>query len=223
MQLPSAWLGHHTATFDWRQRLRAAAVHLGLSALVALLAAVLVFFLWYPYPYRVISGGRELFQLVVGVDVIVGPLITFAIFDRAKPRTELRRDLEATFGIELFDHIGEAQIGPVAGECRAHEGMHLHARDLFCEFLDPETGLPMVTVLAPYTHLAASWRLVCTRLGVATGELPRANASIAIPVEVTDRARQMVGRRYARDVTLYRDAVARWNAQHAAGPRLGAA
>jgi hypothetical protein len=93
MQLPSAWLGHHTATFDWRQRLRAAAVHLGLSALVALLAAVLVFFLWYPYPYRVISGGRELFQLVVGVDVVVGPLITFAIFDRAKPRTELRRDL----------------------------------------------------------------------------------------------------------------------------------
>jgi phenylacetate-CoA ligase len=54
----------------------------------------------------------------------------------------LRRDLEATFGIELFDHIGEAQIGPVAGECRAHEGMHLHARDLFCEFLDPETGEP---------------------------------------------------------------------------------
>jgi phenylacetate-CoA ligase len=54
----------------------------------------------------------------------------------------LRRDLEATFGIELFDHIGEAQIGPVAGECRAHDGMHLHARDLFCEFLDPESGEP---------------------------------------------------------------------------------
>jgi phenylacetate-CoA ligase len=54
----------------------------------------------------------------------------------------LRRDLEASFGIELFDHIGEAQIGPVAGECRVHEGMHLHARDLFCEFLDPESGEP---------------------------------------------------------------------------------
>jgi phenylacetate-CoA ligase len=54
----------------------------------------------------------------------------------------LRRDLQATFGVELFDHIGEAQIGPVAGECRAHDGMHLHARDLFCEFLDPESGEP---------------------------------------------------------------------------------
>jgi phenylacetate-CoA ligase len=55
----------------------------------------------------------------------------------------LRRDLEETFGIELFDHCGEAQIGPLAGECRAHHGMHLHARDLFCEFLDPETGEPV--------------------------------------------------------------------------------
>ena len=55
----------------------------------------------------------------------------------------LRRDLETTFGIELFDHIGEAQIGPVAGECRVHDGMHLHAKDLFCEFLDPESGEPV--------------------------------------------------------------------------------
>ncbi|MGH7856535.1 MAG: phenylacetate--CoA ligase family protein, partial [Candidatus Binatia bacterium] len=54
---------------------------------------------------------------------------------------KLRRDLHETFGIELFDHCGEAQIGPLAGECRVHEGMHLHARDLFCEFLDPDTGV----------------------------------------------------------------------------------
>jgi len=55
----------------------------------------------------------------------------------------LRQRLQAALGIELFDHIGEAQIGPVAGECRAHDGMHLHARDLFCEFLDPESGAPV--------------------------------------------------------------------------------
>lgn len=55
---------------------------------------------------------------------------------------QLRRDLGDMFGIELFDHCGEAQIGPLAGECTAHDGMHLHASDLFCEFLDPETGDP---------------------------------------------------------------------------------
>lgn len=56
---------------------------------------------------------------------------------------KLRSELHEIFGIELFDHCGEAQIGPLAGECRAHEGMHLHARDLFVEFLDPDTGEPV--------------------------------------------------------------------------------
>jgi len=69
----------------------------------------------------------------------------------------LRRDLEDTFGIELFDHCGEAQIGPLAGECRAHEGMHLHAMDLFCEFLDPQTGEPV--------EPGGTGELVATQLG----------------------------------------------------------
>lgn len=77
----------------WKDRLQASAVHFALSAFVAALAALLVFGLWYPYPYREISGGRELFLLVVTVDVIMGPLITLAIFDRRKPYAELRRDL----------------------------------------------------------------------------------------------------------------------------------
>lgn len=79
--------------FNWKERLRAAAIHLAISLAVAGLAAALVFGLWYPGAYRELSGGRELFLLVVAVDVVMGPLITFAIFNRKKPRTELRRDL----------------------------------------------------------------------------------------------------------------------------------
>lgn len=89
-----------TAAF-WQDRLRASAIHLGLSLAIALLAALLVFGLWYPYPYREISGGRELFLLVVAVDVILGPLITLAVFNRAKPRAELRRDLALVVLIQL--------------------------------------------------------------------------------------------------------------------------
>jgi phenylacetate-CoA ligase len=55
----------------------------------------------------------------------------------------LRRDLETSLGIELFDHCGEAQLGPLAGECRMHDGMHLHTADLLCELLDVETGEPV--------------------------------------------------------------------------------
>ena len=102
MQQPSVSLdSHHTARFDWRTRLRAAGIHLALSALVAAVAGALVFGLWYPFPYREISGGRDLFQLVVSVDVVLGPLITFAVFNLAKPRKELRRDLAVVALLQL--------------------------------------------------------------------------------------------------------------------------
>ena len=87
--------------FFWRDRLRASGIHLGISLTIAALAALLVFALWYPYPYREISGGRELFLLVVVVDVMLGPLITLAVFNRAKPKAELRRDLAMVGLIQL--------------------------------------------------------------------------------------------------------------------------
>ncbi len=103
---------HHTAmhladpaalspSTRWRQRARASLWHLGLSLLVAAAAAVLVFGLWYPYPYRDTSGGRELFRLVVAVDVVVGPLITLVIFNPLKPWRVMRRDLAVVGLVQL--------------------------------------------------------------------------------------------------------------------------
>lgn len=85
----------------WRDRLRASGIHFGLSLSIAALAAWLVFALWYPYPYREISGGRELFLIVIAVDVILGPLITLVVFNRLKPWPELRRDLVIVVLIQL--------------------------------------------------------------------------------------------------------------------------
>jgi len=79
--------------FYVKDRVRASAIHFSLSVLATAMVAWLVFFVWYPYPYSEISGGRELFVLLVLVDVFVGPLMTFLIFNKMKPFTELRRDL----------------------------------------------------------------------------------------------------------------------------------
>jgi hypothetical protein len=87
--------------FLWKARLGAAAIHMGISLAVASLAALLVFGVWYPFPYREVSSGRELFILLVSVDVVLGPLITFSIFSRAKPLRELRRDLAIVGLIQL--------------------------------------------------------------------------------------------------------------------------
>ncbi len=66
--------------------------HLGLSIFVAAAAAAVVFGVWYPYPYREVSGGRELFSLLIAVDVVAGPVLTLVAFDPDKPRTVWWRD-----------------------------------------------------------------------------------------------------------------------------------
>ena len=78
---------------DLRSRAHAAGLHLLISAAVAGLAAVLVFFVWYPGPFRLMAGGRDLFLLVTAVDVVIGPVLTFAVFNRAKGKRHLARDL----------------------------------------------------------------------------------------------------------------------------------
>ena len=81
--------------------LRVALMHLVVSVLVAVLAGLLVFGLWYPYPYRELAGGRDLFLLIVTVDVVCGPLLTLVLYNPAKPRAELRRDLGLVVAIQL--------------------------------------------------------------------------------------------------------------------------
>lgn len=78
-----------------KSRLFVASMHLGISVLMAALAWLLVFKVFYPYPFIEISGGRQLFLLMMAVDVILGPLLTFTVFSPGKARPVLRRDLMA--------------------------------------------------------------------------------------------------------------------------------
>lgn len=86
---------------ELKRRFRAAGVHALVCAAIATLAGVLVFGLWFPGVYRSASGGRDLFLLVTGVDVVLGPLLTFAVFNLAKGWKQLRRDLAVIGAIQL--------------------------------------------------------------------------------------------------------------------------
>lgn len=87
--------------FNLPSRIKASSIHLAICCAIAAMAAALVFFLWYPWPYRVLSGGQELFVLVTGVDLVLGPLLTFVIFDSRKNRAHLRRDLSVIGMVQI--------------------------------------------------------------------------------------------------------------------------
>lgn len=74
-------------------RTRAALIHLGISSVLAMGVIALLVFGWYPWPYFLALGGLMLVTLIVGVDVVLGPLLTFIVFKSGKK--SLKFDLTA--------------------------------------------------------------------------------------------------------------------------------
>jgi hypothetical protein len=85
----------------FRFRLLAAASHLAISALIAAAVAVVTLGIWYPGAIGEMAGGRRLFFLILGVDVVMGPLLTLVVFDKRKQRRELVRDLAVIATLQL--------------------------------------------------------------------------------------------------------------------------
>jgi hypothetical protein len=65
-------------------RFKAAGIHAVASGLVAGAVFLLNHFVWYPGALFDQAGGRDLFLLIAGVDVAIGPLITLIIFAPGK-------------------------------------------------------------------------------------------------------------------------------------------
>jgi len=104
----------------WRAKVKAFAIHLGLSAAVFGVVIATLIRLWYPEPYFWIDGGLFVMSIAAFVDVGLGPSITLALF---KPRDPHMR---ATFaGIALL------QLAALGG------GIHLlyEYRPLFVAFI----------------------------------------------------------------------------------------
>jgi hypothetical protein len=72
-------------------RWQAAGIHLLISLFIAVAVLAVMLGVWYPRPLFEAEGGLGLVFILVGVDVVVGPLITSVIFKSGKPG--LRFDL----------------------------------------------------------------------------------------------------------------------------------
>jgi hypothetical protein len=86
---------------DWRAKLRAFGIHFLATLAVALVAAALIFLVWFPDPFQEMVGGSKLFLLLIGCDLALGPLISLVIYDRRKSRRELTLDYSLVALIQL--------------------------------------------------------------------------------------------------------------------------
>ncbi|HET9032598.1 MAG TPA: TfpX/TfpZ family type IV pilin accessory protein [Dokdonella sp.] len=65
-------------------RWKAAAIHLSISIFVGLLVLALLFLVWYPPPYFGAAGGEHLIMVLLGVDLVLGPMLTLILFKSGK-------------------------------------------------------------------------------------------------------------------------------------------
>lgn len=65
-------------------RIRGFLLHLFASSLLALLAICIVFIVWYPAPLQKAVGVTDIFLILLGVDVVIGPLLTLAVCKEGK-------------------------------------------------------------------------------------------------------------------------------------------
>lgn len=84
-----------------RQSLQPASIHFFVSALIACSVAGVIFGIWYPWPYHEFSGGRNIFLLMTGVDIVCGPILTLLLYTTSKPKKLLYMDLGLIFTIQI--------------------------------------------------------------------------------------------------------------------------
>lgn len=102
----------------WGFAFKALLAHLLICVLITLLVGFLVFKVWYPYPYYEMVGSLKLMGLIVVVDLVCGPLLTFIVANPAKQKKELLRDFGLIGLIQLtalcYGLFALAQSRPVA-------------------------------------------------------------------------------------------------------------
>ncbi len=92
MNAPSASGTGERSCTNRMTRTKAFLTHLLVSVtVVSALLGVLVT-RWYPMPYFVADGGWQGLRLIVGIDIVLGPLLSFVVYSPAKTRRALLFD-----------------------------------------------------------------------------------------------------------------------------------
>lgn len=81
-------VGFEKTSVNWKVKFRTSGIHFIVSVLVGLISSGLVFLVWYPGAYSSIAGISSVFGLILAVDVALGPLLTFIVYNQLKPKKE---------------------------------------------------------------------------------------------------------------------------------------
>ena len=174
-------------------RIKAASAHLFISTVLASVVIALIVFGWYPPPFFWALGGPMLLALLVGVDVVLGPLMTLILFNPKKSRRELTLDLSLIGMVQLSAlcyGLYSGYVGRVVYGAFADGSFHVvEASEIAPDFLKqapllqfqslPFVGNRMIGTRVPDTDKARDDVAFFKALGVGPQHLPQFHVELA--------------------------------------------
>ncbi len=82
-------------------RLKASGIHFSASLLIFLALLGLIYYVWYPQALFWSDGGIQGVKILIGVDLVLGPLLTLLIYNPTKTRKHIIMDLSVIILIQL--------------------------------------------------------------------------------------------------------------------------
>jgi hypothetical protein len=83
-------------------RLKAFGLHLLASTSALSLILGTLYFGWYHWPGWYLADASRVIMVMAGVDLVLGPLLTFIVARSSKPRRELARDIGMIVAVQLI-------------------------------------------------------------------------------------------------------------------------
>lgn len=178
-------------------RFRASGFHFLISFIVGLLLLSLCWFIWYPAPMLMAIGGHEIFLLVVGIDVVLGPSLTLVVFKSGKK--SLKFDLAAiallqicamTYGVSTLLEVRPAYVAALGDQFQVVQAAEVTDANLAKAKTElPWWGPRWVGTKAPTDRYDVDAVQAIAAVGAGRGHLPQLHVPYdSMAAEILERA-----------------------------------
>ena len=121
-----------------KDRLIASSIHLFISLLAALLILALLFLLWFPSPLMSL-GAVQGVQLILLVDLVIGPLLTLLVFKKGKPSLVFDMSVIVALQLAALTYGLTTVYGQIPSHLvLTHSGMHVVSRHDVKTYIEPK-------------------------------------------------------------------------------------
>lgn len=198
-------------------RYKAALIHFLSSCAVGATLLALFWFVWYPSPMLTAIGGHEIFILILGIDVTLGPLLTLVVFDPKK--RSLKFDLAAiglmqisalVYGVHVLLQVRPVYVASLDGSFQVVQATEVTADNLQkSKKTLPWFGPEVVGTVAPTDRYEIDEVQMVSDAGGGRGHFPQLHRPYEETAQAVAKAARPISQLFVANVGLEQE-IKRW-------------